>query len=541
MATGPTTQVTERLRVIHGGQQRVVPLSTLPFTIGRLESRSLAVPDPRVSRDHATIIREGGLYCIVDNGSRHGTFVNGKRATKAVLHPGDRVQLGDADVVIVFESEAHHETTTALLSELSSRHASSGIEKLSLFLQAARTLNSSRVVEEVLTTMVDYALKLTGTQRGYVFLLDDNSELRLSVGRDYHGGALADNKTISQSILRDAAASSSEFIIDDARKLYDDGLRHSILANELRTIIAIPLRARSIESAEARLLGVLYLDSHLASYNVSNVDHDLLRTIAQDAAALVENAKLVRAELVARSLRQEMEIAASIQRSVISCELPQVGFASIAARTIPCKEVGGDFYDVIPVKDGVTAIVADVSGKGVSAALLASVIQGMMFAQVNAGVPLAEAIEMVNSFLWSRVAGQKYATMAAVHMTSDGSLEIVNCGHVPPVIIAVDGSIEQITDGNLPVGLLPSLKVEPIYRSLKTGERMAILTDGITEAEDATGNEFGLNSLREALCSKEPIAATFLAIDRFSQGVPAHDDRTMIVIERLEAVKENAA
>jgi serine phosphatase RsbU (regulator of sigma subunit) len=530
-----TVKRPDHLRVIDCGQQRVIPLATLPFTIGRLENRSLSVADPRVSREHATIVQEGEDYFILDQASRHGTFVNGKRVNRSQLRPGDRVQLGDSDVVLVFEGDESLDSTTALLSQLSSKPATSDLEKLSLFVQAARTLNNSRVVDEVLTTMVDYALKLTGTQRGYVFLVDEHEQLTLAVGRNSRGMSLEDNSTISHSILRDAAATSSEFIIDDTRDLYNDDQRHSIIANALRTIIAIPLRSSLLESNQtARLLGVLYLDSHLASYNVSKIDHDLLRAIAMDAAGLVENAQLVRAEQLARTLRQEMEIAAKIQHSVISCDLPQLGFAKIGARTVPCKEVGGDFYDVIPLKDGLAAIVADVSGKGVSAALLASVIQGMMYAEVSAGVPLSDAVEVVNSFLWSRVAGQKYATMAAVCMSTDGELEIVNCGHVPPLILKRDGSIQEITEGTLPVGLMPGLKIHSMRYRLEPGDRIAIITDGVTEAEDGTGQEIDPAVLREALRAEDPISEAYLTLDRYCRGVPAHDDRTMIVIERLQ-------
>src|SRR4051794_4445482 len=117
---GLTTVRRERFRVIHCGQQRVVPITALPFTIGRLENRSLVIADPRVSREHATIVQEGKDFFIVDQASRHGTFINGRKTTKAKLEAGDRVQLGDSDVVMVFECDDSVDSTTNLLSQLSS-------------------------------------------------------------------------------------------------------------------------------------------------------------------------------------------------------------------------------------------------------------------------------------------------------------------------------------------------------------------------------------------------------------------------------------
>ncbi len=132
-----------------------------------------------------------------------------------------------------------------------------------------------------------------------------------------------------------------------------------------------------------RLIGLLYLGSLLRASTLNRVGRNILHAIATEAATLVENARLVQAERAANLLRKEMEIAASM----IARDLPIFPYAKVMAKAIPCTEVGGDFYDVIPVDDGFVAIFADVSGKGVSAALLASVIQGMMYAQHGAASP----------------------------------------------------------------------------------------------------------------------------------------------------------
>ena len=169
-----------------------------------------------------------------------------------------------------------------------------------------------------------------------------------------------------------------------------------------------------------------------------------LLAIATEAATLVEHARLVQAERTAELLRNEMEIAASIQQSIIGRHLPTLSYAKVMAKTIPCAEVGGDFYDVIPVEDGFIAIVADVSGKGVPAALLASIIQGMMYSQARSHVSLVESVSIVQAFLYARVYGQKYVTLVALHYKQNGEVELVNGGHVSPLLILKDGSIRPI-------------------------------------------------------------------------------------------------
>src|SRR5262249_37917580 len=155
--------------------------------------------------------------------------------------------------------------------------------------------------------------------------------------------------------------------------------RQSIVQNELKTVIAIPLRARraTTTSGVPDVEGVLYLDSRSISRDLSGLSHDVLRALASECAGVLESAHLMEAEQAARQYRQEMEIASSIQRSLSSESAVQCDFARVSGRSIPSKEVGGDFFDVVVAAGTVTVVVVDVSGKGISAALLASVIHGM--------------------------------------------------------------------------------------------------------------------------------------------------------------------
>jgi sigma-B regulation protein RsbU (phosphoserine phosphatase) len=195
--------------------------------------------------------------------------------------------------------------------------------------------------------------------------------------------------------------------------------------------------------------------------------------------------------------------------------------------------VGGDFFDVFLAPDSVTVIVADVSGKGISAALLASVIHGMFYAQMTSGARLVDAVASVNRFLCSRVAGQKYATLLAAQLHRDGKLELVNCGHVP-AILARDGDVTHVEDGDMPVGLILEVDFHVIERELPAGSRLCILTDGISETENAEGEEFGTHLIANFLCNEEPIREILDAVQSFCGNTEAQDDRTLVVLERIK-------
>jgi sigma-B regulation protein RsbU (phosphoserine phosphatase) len=460
------------------------------------------------------------------------------RTEKTGLRTGDQIQLGSTNVMLLFQAEATETTARTLIAKVSGADGGSELEKLSLFLQAAKSLNSTRVLSDVLNTLVEYALRLTGAERGFVFLGDTPSDFVLSCGRTRDGLPLSDGSKISNSIVRDAVTSGLAFVSGDVT---GDGLalgRESIVINELRSVIAIPLRSTNPD----RLAGLLYLDSRTLTSHLNGVSKEILNAIATEAVTLLENVRMVELERVAMLVRKELEIAAEIQHRLISCDLPHFEFARIAAKTVPCLEVGGDFYDVIPVDEsrggGFVAILADVSGKGMSAALLASIIQGMMFAMVSGGSSVVEAVSAVNSFLRARVSGEKYATLAAMHMSASGAVELVNAGHVSPVVWTPDGAgtgpgkLRIIEDGDVPVGLLPGAEFHAVRFQMEPGARLLLLSDGVTEAENPEDEEFGVKGAAAKLSAPHPAEAVMTALLAHCRGVKAADDRTILCIER---------
>ncbi|HEY1463128.1 MAG TPA: SpoIIE family protein phosphatase [Terriglobales bacterium] len=517
-----------RLIIRGTDQPRTVPIDCLPFTIGRHSSRNLCLENSQISREHAVIESDPGGYLIKDLGSRHGTFVNGNRIEVALLLAGDHIQLGASNINLVFVDVNDESGARTFLERMSSQIEGSEIEKLSLFLEAAQSFNNTRVLHDVFSTMVEYTLRLTGAERGFVFLGENPACFKLECGRDRSGIALTDDVKVSRSVIRDAGESGSEFILSDVTREGQALGRQSIITNELLSVIAIPLRRRNSQ----QLMGLLYLDSRIQKCNLSSVSKDILHAIATEASTLLENARMVQAEQESALLRKEMEIAASIQQRIISRELPNFAFAKIAAKTVPCREIGGDFYDVIQEDGGFFAMVADVSGKGTSAALLASIVHGMMYAQITSGASLVDSVSAVNAFLCERVSGDKYVTLIALRY-HDGEVELVNAGHVPPFLVQSDGQFELVSDGDLPAGLISETVFHTVRFSMPLHSRIVLLSDGVTETEDETGVEFATSQLQFGLSASDPIGAIFSAVHRFSNGSSPQDDRTVLVIDRI--------
>lgn len=529
------------LVLVQGNEQRNIVLNRTPFSVGRKVDKDLVIADPRVSRDHAQIVLEEGGFFLVDQGSKHGTFVNGERIQRQKLERNDRLEFGARDSAYAIFNPAHGTSNTAreFLSQISGIQISqeaTDLEKLTLFLEAARKLNTAGVLDEILMTMLEVTLRLTRAERGYVFLKDDDGGLRLAAGRNKKGEPLLDDKTISHSALDESLRSNSEFLLTDTGSSMEMAARQSIVAYDLRTVICIPLRKRQVQAmrdqpaaqnSATEVIGVLYVDSRFASREFSGVGHDLLRVIATEAASLIENARLVAAEEEARRYQQELTIAASIQQRLMQVKIPEVPFAKLRGKNLSCKEIGGDFFDAVNTKEGLAVVLADVSGKGVSAALLASTLQGMIYSQLSSGVPLLDVVIGVNRFFTEKLVGEKYATVLLVRLRRDGELEYVNCGHVQPLLVC-GGEVIRPPHGNVPVGLLPDATFESARCQLNSGDRFILVTDGVTEAENPKGDFFE-DSRLEAAASKSPtLEGIFSAVNEFCAGNPLSDDCTVV-------------
>src|SRR5215469_11638641 len=508
-------------------------------SIGRSPDRDLVLKEAFVSRRHALITRQNGNFEIVDQSSSHGTFLNGTRIERANLKSGDSLQFGSLNAPcfrFLLPSSTSDSISGLRASDILSAlsvfaptdrnipQPAREMEKLSFLLDAARQLNAGSAITDIFHALLQLSIQLTGTERGFVFLRE-GEELRLEVGLRSDGSAVKEDASVSRRAMQKAISSDSKFYLSDT--LADDSAAGwaSVQANSIRSIYCIPLRKHISPAEPNRLLGMLYLDSQIGSGNLSDIDHRLLDTLATEASTLLHNALLADTELKARQAEEELSIAASIHSGLMSITLPSLDYAEIRARSLPCHAIGGDFYDAIVLDDCLCIIIADVSGKGVPASIVAATLQGIIHALILTGQSLPETADLVNRFLCTRQVG-KYATMIVLKVFPDGSVEYMNCGHIPPLLITPTG-IRYLEEANLIVGILSEATYTSSHFTMQPGERILLTTDGITEIEDKTGEQIGIDGLA-TMAHTPTLDALIEHLATLQASEEAQDDWTLL-------------
>jgi serine phosphatase RsbU (regulator of sigma subunit) len=230
---------------------------------------------------------------------------------------------------------------------------------------------------------------------------------------------------------------------------------------------------------------------------------------------------------------KELKAAAFIQQRLMVARLPQSPFVAIMGKNLPCKEVGGDFFTADTVDKGVVVAVADISGKGTSAAIMASLLQGMIQADWQVGVPLPEIARNANNFFCHRELDAMYATLVIACVQPAGKLEYINCGHIPPIVATQGGDVVWLRESNVPVGLLPDAEFVSSGFRLSPGERFIVVTDGVTEAESPNGEFFGESRLEKSASRERPLEEILASVHHFCAGTPLRDDCTVVELAYL--------
>lgn len=533
------------------GTRTRVTIEALPFLIGRQSDNHLVLRDNRASRVHARITIEDGSFCIEDLKSRHGVYVNGQRVEKQRLSTSDRIEFGFADSYkLIFSLE--EDELERLLGQISAPApppvgGSGGLGKLRALLEVARALQTSMSLDDVLASVVDAALAITATERGFL-LLRDKTDLRVSVARNRAGGPLHDTDLqVPTSVIHRALSTRRELLSMNFDPLEVEGVRPSMSVTdlELRSVVCVPLvrvRAGSMEETMLTSLsdtvGLLYLDSRQAHADLSAGNRELLQTLALEASTILENARLLQEEREKQRMEQELKVAQKIQNDLLPRELPASGWFRAAGSSIASREVGGDYYDLCQTAPDTWAIVvADVSGKGVSSALLASLLQGAFLLGCEAALPIEQMMARMNHFLNARTKGEKYATVFYCTLRQDGMLRWANAGHPRPYLIRCNGELARLASTGLPLGMLENATYEVLEARLEPGDRVVLFSDGLSEAENEDGEFFERAALPrligEHLVSgcDELRAALEQAVMQFMASPLPADDVTIVVIE----------
>src|SRR5687768_15848259 len=386
-----------RLQVTDSSGRRVVPVDKAIFLIGRRTAADLQLVNADVSREHAEIANDGLKYLLRDKGSRYGTFVNGEQVTERALQHGDRIRLGRTDAIeLVFMTDASSSTHISGLREIGS---DADLRQMAAILNGLRALGSGRVLEEVLTLVLDSALEVTKAERGFIMLARPDGELEFKTARGRGRITLPGTSfTTSAKIPREVFQTGQSRIVGDLMEGNLAGMHDGTIAIGIRHVLCVPLSVHPMsagagEGVAPRVIGVLYLDGRERATMLSQATRSSLEAFATQAALAIESARLYAESAEKARLDRDLRVAAEIQQALLPEGTYESGPVDLAGASIPCRTVGGDFFDYLEIGErGFGFALGDVAGKGPPAALLAAVVQSNFVAQASVSADPAETM-----------------------------------------------------------------------------------------------------------------------------------------------------
>jgi sigma-B regulation protein RsbU (phosphoserine phosphatase) len=407
-------------------------------------------------------------------------------------------------------------------------------ERLALLYRLSQTFSSSLDLDEVLNRVVDEVIAATRAERGFVMLREADEALVFHVARGMDRQTIEEPQfQVSRSVVERVAREGQPILTSDAQTDDRFSMRQSVLDLRLRSILCVPLVIKD------QVSGVVYVDNRLQSGIFTQADLDLLTAIASSAAVAIENARLYQVAVEKGRLERELQMARDVQASLLPSETPQLPGWEFVARWRPAREVAGDYYDFIADDQGqLGLVIADVTDKGMPAALFMALTRSIVRASVAGAYSPAECIARANRLVYEDSTQGMFVTLFyALLNPAARELTYVNGGHNPPLLCRA-GQVRptELTLTGLPLGIEADAAYEQRTLRLKPGDLILLYTDGVTDALNAQGQDFGMERLERVLqdhflsSAADVLAALEGALDDFTGPTAPFDDMAMMVI-----------
>lgn len=533
------------------GECLQVQVSRSPFLMGRLGDCDLTLRDKRISRRHARIQFEDGAYSIEDLQSRHGITINGERVDRSGLTVGDRIGFGieDSFVITVGEGFSPNAPLLKKVSQIPDDRSRTGtLGRLAAMLDVARTMTSSEGVEEVFDAVVDAALTITHADRAFLLLRDERHDLHVRAARDA-AAAPSDPAEfqVPVNVIAEALDERSDLFSMTIGTTVNLGVEDPTFDGRVdaSSALCVPiLRMRigqdhetMVISAKEDTLGVLYMDTRNPRVRLAEDNQALLQALAIEISTVIENARLIEEEREKHRLDQELQMAQGIQKALRPAALPSGGWLVAKAHSETSSRLGGDYYDLMRGPSGNwVAVVADVSGKGVAASLLASLLQGAFFFGSDSDVSLAGTLSRINRYLCERSGRTRFVTVFALIVEEDGTMRWSNAGHCSAILARASGAVHSLRSNCRPVGLFADSEFVEESCQLSPGDKLLIYSDGVSEARNAAGELLGEQRLELAAAkharhtTAEFFDSVLTAVRDFAGDGSHEDDLTMLAL-----------
>lgn len=524
-----------RLAIVDASGRRVVDVTAPVFRIGRGADNDLQLGGADISREHAEIVTRGDSYVVRDRQSRTGTYVNGEKITERRLLHGDEIVCGRSTVLMFLEA-----------GKIAGRRGASGqpwdFRHVAAVLDALRGMGSHRLLDEVLTLVLDTAIEVCGAERGFIMLADANGELEMKLARAAgHATVETTGFATSRKIPERVFETGEVMVVEDLLEGEMAEVHTGTVALGIRQVLCAPLRVvrymeRSAAPPARRNIGVLYLDSRERGPLLSAAARVEIEALASEAALAIENARLYEEAAEKARLDAELRTASRIQQALLPPPRRSGPFFEAIGSSIPSRTIGGDFFDYQLLADGAfECAIGDVTGHGPPAALLTALVQGLLASQAFTPRPPDELVALINRVLLARAIESRYASLFLGVLAPDGRFTYCNAGHNPPLLFS-GGRVRRLETGGTLVGAFEEAPFTREDVQLADGDIVVLYSDGVSEALNANEEEFGEARIRaavERVVAEPPervLRAIYDALTSFTGTVIPHDDMTAVVL-----------
>ena len=413
-------------------------------------------------------------------------------------------------------------------------------DRLALLYQLSQTFNSSLDLDEVLNRVMDEVIIATRAERGFLMLHDEQGHLAFRAARGMDQHTIQDPLfQISLSVVQGVARQGKPVLTGDAQVDPRFSMRQSVKLLGLRSILCVPLRIKE------RILGTIYVDNRIQAGIFSPADLELLSSIASSAAVAIENARLYQVAVEKGRLESELQMARQVQLSLLPSEVPAAPGWEFTARWLPARQVAGDYYDFISGPNGhLGMVVADVSDKGMPAALFMALSRSIVRASMDPSLSPAGSIQRANRLICHDSTSGMFITLFyALLDPQAGSVCYVNAGHNPALFFQHgkrpgQGAMSRLGRTGMALGVEAETPYEERRLALNPGDFLVLYTDGVTDALDPQGRSFEMDRLESVVLAHREETAQQIgdalenAIRSFTGEAPVFDDITLLVARR---------
>jgi len=408
-------------------------------------------------------------------------------------------------------------------------------DRLELLYRISQTINSSLDLTTVLDVLIDEIVKVTQAERGFLMLYDTDQQLVFKTARGMDQRTIEESDfKISRSLVKRVAKQGIPLLTSNAQTDARLDKRASVKLYGLRSVLCVPIRLKE------QVLGVVYVDNRYQNGIFNQADLDLLESIASSAGIVIENARLYQVAVEKGRMERELQVARAVQVRLIPTETPQIAGWELAACWKPAHEVSGDFYDFLDLQDGrIGVVVADVSDKGMPAAMFMALSRSVIRAVAGRGEGPAEDVTQANHLIWQDASGEMFITLFYACLDqSQPVVTYVNAGQNPPLFLLHENDqIRELPPTGMAAGVEGDSQYQQGSIEFEKGSSLLIYTDGIIDMVKG-GSNFGEERLKQAflkyraLTAGEMITGLEKELCDFSQDETPFDDITLLVIKR---------